>query len=216
VQAFAVALAAGLVMGSLRGGRIVRLGEVRVRGFWLAAPALGIGAYCTLALGPDVPAWILPSHLAAQMMALAVVCINWALPGMRAVGLGLLLNALVMGLNGGLMPEAAETLGLNHPGVVLQNGQHIPRSKNVLLARENTRLWWLSDVVATPPGFPVRMVGSVGDIIMMLGLVVTVQGLMVSGSGRQRGSPVRATDSAQALGASTMHLAPPPIRVNTL
>ena len=157
------------------------LGEVRARSLWMAAPAFGIGMYFTFALGREVPGWVPVVHLAAHISALAVVCLNRSLPGMRAIGLGLVLNAAVIGLNGGLMPESPETLHVNHPGVALQSGQHIPKSKNVLLERSETRLWWLSDILVAPPGVPLRVVASVGDVIMAAGLLWLVQAAMTSG-----------------------------------
>jgi hypothetical protein len=119
--------------------------------------------------------------MAAYAALLAVVVANRRLPGMPALGLGLLLNATVIALNGGLMPEAPETLHVVHPGEQVAVGQHLPRTKDVVLPHEQARLWWLGDVIATPRGFPAPAVCSAGDLVVAAGLAWTVIGLMRRG-----------------------------------
>jgi len=100
--------------------------------------------------------------------------LNRALPGMRLVLLGAACNLAVICANGGLMPTNAEALaqaGKNEEIRVSQEhpGIRLARSKDVLLAREETQLWWLSDVIVSPP-LPQRKVMSVGDLIIAAGL----------------------------------------------
>jgi len=102
------------------------------------------------------------------------VALNWRLPGMLIALLGVTANLVVIVANSGLMPISPEALiasgrtqgmelALEHPGI------RLPRSKDVILAWEDTRLPWLSDMVVTPP-VPRRMVVSTGDLIIAAGL----------------------------------------------
>jgi Family of unknown function (DUF5317) len=174
----AAAVVAGLVAGWATGGSLARLGSARLRLVWLAPLALGAQLYLVRAVGSEVPWWVWPVHVGSYALLLAVVLANRRLPGLPVIGLGLLLNAAVIGANGGLMPQAPETAQLRHPGDVLVIGRPIPNSKDVLLPRQATRLWWLSDFVVVPSGGHRPLVASPGDVVLALGLAVTVCGLM--------------------------------------
>lgn len=82
------------------------------------------------------------------------------------MGLGFLVNAIPIFLNGGAMPvsaKAAETAGLT-----------LNMSKEGLytLINENTRMWFLGDII--PLTFLRNFAISIGDIIAVLGLMLFV------------------------------------------
>ena len=82
------------------------------------------------------------------------------------MGLGFLLNAIPIFLNGGAMPvsaKAAETAGLT-----------LNMSKEGLytLINENTRVWFLGDII--PLTFLRNFAISIGDIIAVLGLMLFI------------------------------------------
>ena len=82
------------------------------------------------------------------------------------MGLGFLLNAIPIFLNGGAMPvsaKAAETAGLS-----------LNMSKEGLysLINENTRVWFLGDII--PLTFLRHFAISIGDIIAVLGLMLFI------------------------------------------
>ena len=92
---------------------------------------------------------------------------------MRILGLGLLLNLLVITLNSGLMPIAPETATALYPDVPLsswQIGLRPGRSKNILLWPEDTHLTWLSDAILLPAWFPWTRALSPGDVFILLGV----------------------------------------------
>lgn len=180
VALFAVALLVGLAIGWVRGGTLATLGNVRLRLMWLAPVALLAEAYMMSRAGMSVPWWVLPVHLGAYTLLMVMVVANRSLAGMLVVGFGLMLNALVIGANGGLMPQAPETHYVKHAGQTILTGQRVPRSKDVSLPREQTRLWWLSDILVTPRGLPVQAVLSLGDLVLAAGCGWVVQGLMQS------------------------------------
>lgn len=139
-------------------------------------------------LGDDLPRRVL--MIASYILLVAFAVANVRRPGLLIVGIGLLLNFLPVVSNGGLMPITPQTL--ERTGAVPQGvspGDWVPDSKDVLLERNDTRLWFLSDriVVQDLPGFRAF---SIGDVVIALGLVVTVGDLFFPRFGpAHRGKP---------------------------
>ncbi len=109
----------------------------------------------------------------SQLVLLGFVWANRDLIGIRILGLGLILNLVVILLNGGLMPLTPETAQAIFPETPLsawQIGSRPGRSKNVILQFEDTRLAWLSDVVLLPEWFPWIRALSPGDLLISLGV----------------------------------------------
>jgi hypothetical protein len=178
VALFGVAIVVGLLAGWLRGGSLDTLSRSGLRLLWLVPLSLAAELFIVHGVGREVPPWVWPLHVGAYALLMAIVVANWWLPGMRLIGVGLLMNAMVIALNGGLMPEAPETLHVKHAGEALSIGQHPASTKDIVLPRDQTRLWWLGDNIASPPGFPVQTVVSVGDLVVATGLAWTVGALM--------------------------------------
>jgi hypothetical protein len=121
--------------------------------------------------------------LATYAMLLAFVIVNRRIPGIALVGLGLALNAAVMAANGGLMPVAPETLaraGLLHLASQPTTGARLLGAKDILLPREQTRLWCLGDALVIPLPAPLGAVVSVGDVVLAVGLCAVMTAAMGS------------------------------------
>ena len=119
----------------------------------------------------SLASWIL---VISQAALLAFVWVNRRLTGMRIFGLGLILNLLVISLNGGLMPMAPETAGALFPDLPASTweiGSRIGRSKNIILLAGETRLALLSDAVLLPAWFPWTRALSPGDLFIALGVI---------------------------------------------
>ncbi|HXG35734.1 MAG TPA: DUF5317 domain-containing protein [Dehalococcoidia bacterium] len=112
----------------------------------------------------------------SYLLVFAFIWANrWQL-GILIIGLGAFLNFLAIVSNGGLMPldpDTVERAGQLDKIEDVRIGEAVPRSKDVLLRREDTRLWPLSDVLTVDN--PLRLYAfSVGDVIIGAGLAVTV------------------------------------------
>jgi hypothetical protein len=177
---YTLGIIVGLGIGWMRRGSLVALGRTPFRLAWLLLISFAANSYI-VRMDLDLPWWVGPLHLGAYALALAVLLVNRRLPGVPLLALGLAMNVLVIALNGGMMPQAPQTLQVMHPGKTFAIGQHPPKTKTIVLPREQTRLWWLSDVLVTPSWSPLRTVASVGDVVIVLGLAWTVQGLMQPG-----------------------------------
>ena len=180
-----VAVIASILIAVLRGGRLARLADLKIRQAWLALAAVALQyplVYNKLheVLVAGVPLTRLVM-LASYVLLLWVLWLNRRLPGIPLVGVGMLANLAVMMLNGGWMPITPEALGrLGHldwaaTGPVAK----VWAAKNVMLSRGETRLWFLSDVFVLARPFPVPSAFSVGDVLIALGLFWLVQWALV-------------------------------------
>ena len=130
------------------------------------------------------------------LFVLGVMILNFRLPGMRIMALGVLLNIIVIGSNGGLMPVSPETLDKVSPEGYTQTlslGSPVPNGKDILLERQDTSFWWLSDIF-TSPGFSGSwgIAFSVGDMLIAAGLVYFMVSLLIRIlSGDSRGNEAR-------------------------
>ena len=186
-----VAVAAGIGVALLRGGRLCRLADLPLRLGWVAVASVVAQLFVIYSAADRLEA-DRPIHAAllvgSYSLLAMVVWANRGTAGMSMIGVGLLLNLAVMVGNGGFMPisqEAVLTAGVRSAEELPANGARLPRSKDVVLPIEETRLWFLSDVIAAP-GVPVAKVCSVGDLITGLGAFVLLQAAMMSQRGETR------------------------------
>lgn len=121
---------------------------------------------------------IIPDNLAAaflissQVLLLIFALANYDQPGFKFLGLGLLLNLLVISVNGGLMPISPEVVEKLVPDALpgtWEIGARLGTGKDVVLPVSETRLWWLSDRFLLPDWFPYTAAYSVGDIFIAVG-----------------------------------------------
>ena len=119
----------------------------------------------------------------SHLFILATVWKNRRLSGFRAIGLGLMLNFTVMMANGGFMPMqpgVLESFGHQHMVSKMESGYRVLHSKDVLLTREETRLWILSDVFAFDPPLLSPTAFSPGDVLIAGGAFLFIQNAMLS------------------------------------
>ncbi|MHB8125607.1 MAG: DUF5317 domain-containing protein [Desulfitobacteriaceae bacterium] len=97
-----------IVISLISGGKISQLGQLAFRGFWLVPLAFMIqicvywAAVKGIGLGPSWVSWLF--NTASYLLLLIFTLLNWSVPGIRVLAFGILLNSLVITLNGGMMP----------------------------------------------------------------------------------------------------------------
>lgn len=193
----------GLAAGMLRGGTLRTLAALRVRHTWV--PLLAFGLQASLVLFPSRQL-ALPSHGRSAVLLITYcgligfLLLNRALPGVRLLVLGTFLNAAVMTANGGYMPVTTEALArVGHTAYVIVEGddRFVSRSKDIVLDKADTRLWFLSDVFGIPKTAPFSSNFSPGDLLIALGAgLFTYQGLT-------RPRPSRAQTSSSLVASRT-------------
>ena len=179
-----LAMALSVLVALLRGGRFTHLAHVSFRYGWLAI--LAFSMQITVIYFPEQPmdglwSWKTLIIPISYSFILLVCLLNIRIPGIPFIALGLALNILAMSVNGGFMPvtlEALQRAGLGHMALGAENGARIMASKDIILSREATRLWFLSDVLVLGSPMPLTTVFSVGDVLLMLGAFVLLQRTM--------------------------------------
>ena len=165
-----IALLVALVAGLLRGGSLESLAATRVR--WIALLLAGLIVQLAFDIW-DPPGLTKDGALAVLLLSnlavLAFVLMNWELPGMLLVAVGLLLNTVVIAANQAMpvSASAANTAGIEAPSSDTDDLKHE-------LAGDDTTLGFLGDVIPVPG---LGEVLSIGDIALALGVgrVVYVQ-----------------------------------------
>lgn len=163
----AIVIFLALAVAVLRGGRLVNLGDIELAAWWLLFIALGLQLGTNYLPAEDWSEWVgLSMVLLSFALLMIMVVLNRSAPGMWIAGLGVLMNFVVIAVNGGMpvLAGAAEVAsGFTVASPDLSTSfMHVPLD-------ETSRLSFFADVI------PLRLLGigeviSVGDIFLALGL----------------------------------------------
>ncbi len=152
----------------LLGGRLSRLGQIRLKAWWTIAIALFIQVLLIEVFAGTLGGVLAAiAHLLSYGFALVFVWHNRKVTGMALIVTGGLLNLAAIAANGGVMP--AQRSALEMAGIIVDS----PEFENSAVI-DDARLWFLGDIFAIPDGVPFANVFSIGDIILVLGGGVTV------------------------------------------
>ncbi|OGF53180.1 MAG: hypothetical protein A2Z21_04865 [Candidatus Fraserbacteria bacterium RBG_16_55_9] len=175
------ALPLGIVVGYLRGGRLSHMARLELRSTWLILLALaiqllifplGAGKQPLIRFGTEY------FHLASYAFLVGFVVLNRREWGILAMGMGMLLNLLVITVNGGYMPTRPDLLEAAGRGEAAAKLREVGIYANNTLMEPTTPLWFLGDVFYAPEWVPFANVFSVGDLLLALGLIFFLQAKM--------------------------------------
>ncbi len=119
--------------------------------------------------------------IVSGLLVLSYVLLLWFgwsnrhLWSIRILTIGVVLNFIAVVANGGLMPVSPETLTRIHPSTSAEDWRLgiVPRgTKDIVLSRDQTRFWFLTDILVVPPPFPWPTALSVGDLFIWLGILI--------------------------------------------
>ena len=146
----------------LTGGRISRLASIRVRGTWVPVVALAIQVLITTIFRDGHEELHKAVHTATYVLIGVFLWSNRRLPGVKVIGLGAFLNALVITVNGGQMAASrtAERLAGLHLGPGFENSAPLA----------HPHLLWFGDVIPWPG--PLPNVLSIGDCLIYIGTLI--------------------------------------------
>jgi hypothetical protein len=160
------ALPLGIVAGYLAGGRLDRLSAVRFR--W--APLALLGLAVQVALFSDPLATMVgdagpPIYVASTAAVLVAVLRNLDITGLPIVAIGAASNLVAIVANGGYMPA--------DPDALASIGGIAPGYSNSSVTADPI-LWPLTDIFAIPAWVPFANVFSIGDVLLGIGVALTI------------------------------------------
>ncbi len=149
----------GAIAGLMKGGRLAGIAFTHLKALWLLPIALVLQI---LATRPEGNISVVAGLLAANAVLVLLLFLNRHFAGTRIAAIGLLLNSLVIGLNGGMpvSQKAASVAALTPTEVQASAPEHVPETAS-------TRLLWLGDTIPLPNS---NLVVSIGDILLALGI----------------------------------------------
>ena len=170
------AIPLGILAGYLLRGRLDRLGQLRFR--W--APLALFGLLVQIALFSEPLSSLVGDagplvYVASTIAALVAVLRNLETPGLGLVLLGAGSNLVAILANGGYMPA--------DPAAVASVGGIAPGYSNSSVVAEPV-FEPLTDIFATPPWLPFANVFSIGDVLIGVGVAVTIVIAMRTAPGR--------------------------------
>ncbi|MBC7251710.1 MAG: DUF5317 domain-containing protein [Anaerolineae bacterium] len=173
---FAYFIIPALLIGFLLRGSLLNLADKPFRCLWLALIAVVLRFTVLSSAFVNSPLGYLsvPGQILSFILLLIVALLNFSTPGMPILGLGILLNLVVMVANGGYMPVSPDDLvEIGHPrqAEILRAGG---TDFYGIALTEQTRLPFLADIFVLPRFFPIRYVFSLGDALIGIGLVIII------------------------------------------
>lgn len=172
------AIPVGIIVGYLLGGRLDRLSTIRFR--WAPLALIGLAVQVALfsePLGAVVGDAGPPIYVASTAAVLVAVLRSLDITGLPIVALGAASNLLAIVANGGYMPadpDALASIGGIAPGYSNSSTTGDPA------------LYPLTDIFAIPAWVPFANVFSVGDVLLGIGVAVTIVVGMRHGSAASR------------------------------
>ena len=193
------AVAIGLLIGLITGGRLANLAALRIRWWALVVVGLVIQLLIFTPVLPVPHSWLRPAYVLSDLLALVFVLANVRITGMPAVALGSASNLVAIVANGGSMPVDAHLLSVARGATYARAVAAGQEPTNSVIAGPQTRLGWLTDRILIPPPFPLSTVLSIGDFLIAAGIVWVI----VAGMDRVKPSGVIAIKKARVAGPSS-------------
>lgn len=160
----------------LSGGRLGRLIDLRLRWAWAALGALALQVVITT-LAPGGSAGLHELlHVTSYLLAGAFIVANRRVSGLPILALGAALNSLAIAANHAVMPASARAMRL----AGLASNEHFANSAPVA----HPHLLPLGDVIPVPGPWPLGNVVSIGDLLIVLGLLVVLHRACRAPAGR--------------------------------
>ena len=173
------AIALGIALGLVTGGRPGNLARIRLR--WNALILLSLALQLVLFTGLSIPAPLVTiGYLTSGLLSLIWLGRNLDVPGIGCVFIGGLSNFVAIAANGGRMPVDAALLARTRGADYVRELAAGRVTSNSSLADSHTRLRWLTDQILIPPPWPLPTVLSVGDLLIAAGVVWVIAAAMRS------------------------------------
>jgi hypothetical protein len=165
-----------IIVSYLFKGRLKYILKRPMKHIWLAASGLLIQVIIFNELFAsrfnDTTTIIL--HGISYLLVILFVFINRKIPGIIPIGLGVLLNATVIFLNGGYMPASLASVEKACIGKQFEILKEGATTNNSQIITEDTMLPWLADIFYIPSWIPFSNVFSIGDVFIATGIFLYI------------------------------------------
>ncbi|WP_342427815.1 DUF5317 domain-containing protein [Paenibacillus sp. FSL L8-0158] len=173
----------GLIVGLFRGGwrqGLIRFSQIRLIAGWMFPVLLLVQLIIFYFQEKWTELAAINGYLfmGVYVVGLIFLWLNRHHKGFKLIIIGVLLNFIVMAVNGGRMPvslSASEVLGPYYTDM-LKSGSVI--SKHYMMDA-STRLSLLGDIIPLSKPYPRTQVISIGDVVMNFGMFLFIQSIMV-------------------------------------
>ncbi|WP_175640232.1 DUF5317 domain-containing protein [Metabacillus schmidteae] len=180
-----------ILIGFIRGGSLKRFGEITFKMGWVF-PALLLFQFFIFYFQNKIE-WIGEishfSFMGVYVIGLIFLWINRFHAHFKFIFVGVLLNFIVMAVNGGRMPVSEEAALLLDPYYLdtLKNSLYAKHT----LATDSTIFAFLGDIIPLRPPYPREQVISIGDVVMNIGGFLAIQAIMLDN--KENESPLNGT-----------------------
>ena len=163
-----LAVPVGIALGYVIGGRLERLSQIRFHWAWLAATGLAVQILLfSTTIGDSFRGGVGEAiYVASTGMVLVAVWRNLRIRGLALIAIGAISNLAAIVANGGVMPTTPAALAA--AGLDPREGF----SNSAIV--DDPALVPLTDIFALPPWLPFANVFSIGDVLIALGIVLTI------------------------------------------
>lgn len=175
------AIPIGIVFGYLLGGRLERLGGLRLHWAPLALAGLAVQSRSSDPVGRLVGDAGPAIYVGSSVAVFVAVLRNLAIPGVALIAVGAACNLAAIVANGGWMP--ADPAALASVG-----GLGAGYSNSAVVADPTLRP--LTDLFALPAWLPFTNVFSIGDVLIGIGMAATIALAMRGQAAGEEGPPL--------------------------
>jgi hypothetical protein len=155
---------AGVISVPLAGGKLSQLAGLPIRAIWSVMICAALQVVITTLLPGGSHGLHVALHLGSYVLVAWFLIANRKVVGMPIVALGVGLNVLAISANGGVMPAAATAIRI--AGIDTSGG--FANSDAV----DHPRLLALGDVIPVPGPWPIGNVMSIGDLLIVAGVMI--------------------------------------------
>ncbi len=168
-----------VLVGFIRGGSLKGFGEIQFKMGWVF-PALLLFQLCIFYFQNKIE-WVgsisQVSFMAVYVIGLIFLWINRFHKHFMFIFMGVLLNFIVMAVNGGRMPVSAEA-ALHLDPYYLETMKNSLYAKHTL-GTDSTIFTFLGDIIPLKAPYPREQIISIGDVVMNIGGFLAIQEIML-------------------------------------
>jgi hypothetical protein len=178
-----------VILGLLRGGSFRSFSELRLKYGWIFPVLLAV--QLIVFITQNKFAWIAAISpflfIAVYLIGLLFLWLNRNQKGFMLVWIGVLLNFIVMVVNGGRMPVSLDAAAILDPAFTtyLKEGLY---AKHQILT-DASIFGFLGDIIPLTHPYPREQVISIGDVIMNIGIFMFIQHLMLQHKEKKTSEP---------------------------